>query len=156
MLGGQPFADQPDPGCTDFASEGSNCDWLVDPGTFDPDACEPYASFPADVSAGELMAGPAALTLPFDLGLGVIELPLSGATLKGSLAGGTANITDGRLCGEFSKADLIDALNTACASPDAPPLCNTLGLLTGFLTCDPCTLVVGFEGAETNSLTLDL
>jgi hypothetical protein len=152
MYLGSAVADQPDPTCGVDANLGGVCDWNIDPASFD-DNCDPLISMPCAVNGGFLGCGPADISLNLPIAGLPLELAISSGRVQGQLSGGV-NLTGGRLCGSIPKKVITDGLTAACEGPDAPSFCAYVGLIGGFITCDPCTLVAGLEGVEATSLTL--
>lgn len=151
LVVGHSLGKQPDPQCNDFPPAGG-CDWLVNPESYDPDTCTPYASLAgASVQGGQLEAGPSSMIIPISLGGATLNLSLTQAKLFGSVAG-SFSLSGGHLCGQVPKSALETALDEACSDPEPPEVCASSALIAAALNCDLCSAVFELEAAEAKSL----
>lgn len=144
---------QPNPTCTDFPPNGG-CNWVIDPDTYNPDTCSPWAALGnSKVVGGQLTAGPSSLVIPLALGELVLELHLVQARLQGTISG-NFTLTNGRLCGAVPKTTLVTALDEACAEPSPPEVCASKDLIAALLQCEQCTISLRADGVPVQSMTV--
>jgi hypothetical protein len=152
-----------DGACAGTAIDGceKGCDWLIDPVSFDAetaaDECAPKVSLTgASINNGALSVGPTDFNFSFPLGELSLDLVISQGRFIGDVVG-AFDLIDARLCGAIDKAVLTEALNKACEVPTegTEQLCSLKGIVLSLLNCDPCTIVLGMDGVEAKSMTLD-
>jgi len=137
------------------------CDWLIDPISFDTESsaeeCAAKVNLTgASITDGKLSVGPTDFNFSFPLGDLSLDLVISQGRFMGDVAG-AFDLSDARLCGAIDKEVLTQALNKACEVPTegTEQLCGLKGIVLSLLTCDPCTIVLGMDGVEAKSMTLD-
>ena len=143
-----------DVGCSDYADDGTHCDWLIAPESYNASG-DPVVHIPsANVVGGQLQAGPTDFNFSLPLGTTPLLVVMRGGQIKGQVKGGF-DYVGGRLCGRIAKSDLQQGLDKACAVPEPGEICGLKDVIVGLLDCvDPelCSLVVELEGVTAKSL----
>ena len=137
--------------CDDTQGDGTVCDVSVDPLSFGAD-CKPKVTLPgASISGGKVDAGPQTFSFALPLGDLTLDLEINNGRFFGDIDAGF-NLSNSRLCGQVDKGTITDAIDKACENPTegTAGLCGAKALISGLLSCDPCTLSLTFDGTETN------
>ena len=100
------------------ASNGTMCNFSIDPASFDPGGC-PIIALPSTVTAdGKFTAGPGDFNFSLPLGALNLDLLIQAGRFAGDLSG-KGNIANGVLCGVVTKDTLVGAIEAYCETPDA-------------------------------------
>lgn len=156
FLDGVPLSGQPAASCI-TGTAGLDCDLTIDSASYDGQ-CSALSTVPDCVTGIQgLECGTGDVVFPIALGGMVVHLPLSSATLTGTIGLGSS-LTDGRLCGEVLKTDFLDAIDASCDVPDPISFCTTTGLLGSLLSCgsdDLCTVTLSLNGVAPGEVDVE-